>query len=110
MRNHSGRPAGVKMLASAPFPAKRSASREEATPMHHPDTVPEAALRACPGYRIADAGEPVARSARSPAKRSASREEATPMHHPDTIPEAALRACPGYQIADAGKPVAPVSS
>ncbi|WP_227636342.1 hypothetical protein, partial [Klebsiella michiganensis] len=40
-----------------------SASREEATPMHHPDTVPEAALRACPGYRIADAGEPVARSA-----------------------------------------------
>ncbi|MEM0631692.1 hypothetical protein AAFL49_18635 [Klebsiella michiganensis] len=31
--------------------------------MHHPDTIPEAALRACPGYRIADAGEPVARSA-----------------------------------------------
>ncbi|MEK0206916.1 hypothetical protein WM003_14695 [Klebsiella michiganensis] len=59
---------GVNALAGLPnrrrggarSPAKRSASREEATPMHHPHTVPEAALRACPGYRIADAGEPVA--------------------------------------------------
>ncbi|WP_177969164.1 hypothetical protein, partial [Klebsiella michiganensis] len=40
-------------VSAARSPAKRSASREEATPMHHPDTVPEAALRACPGYRIA---------------------------------------------------------
>ncbi|WP_433667767.1 hypothetical protein [Klebsiella michiganensis] len=51
---------GEPVARSARSPAKRSASREEATPMHHPHTVPEAALRACPGYRIADAGEPVA--------------------------------------------------
>ncbi|HEB4991005.1 TPA: hypothetical protein R0E75_006223 [Klebsiella michiganensis] len=40
--------------------------------MHHPDTVPEAALRACPGYRIADVGEPVAPvSAAPPGKQAA---------------------------------------
>ncbi|MBW5936184.1 hypothetical protein [Klebsiella michiganensis] len=47
--------------------------------MHHPDTVPEAALARLSGLPI-----------RSPAKRSASREKAAPMHHPGTVPEAAL--------------------
>ncbi|EHG8284919.1 hypothetical protein J5259_005105 [Klebsiella oxytoca] len=42
--------------------------------MHHPDTVPEAALRACPGYRIADAGEPVARSYSSATGEAGRRE------------------------------------
>ncbi|GKQ18270.1 hypothetical protein NUBL21980_14870 [Klebsiella michiganensis] len=41
--------------------------------MHHPDTIPEAALRACPGYRIVDAEEPVARSAQLVARLSAAR-------------------------------------
>ncbi|HDS8780165.1 TPA: hypothetical protein QHV38_005680, partial [Klebsiella michiganensis] len=56
-------------------PAKRSASREKAAPMHHPGTVPEAALARLSGLPI-----------RSPAKRSASREQATPMHNPAPFP------------------------
>ncbi|HDX9183950.1 TPA: hypothetical protein RQO97_004764, partial [Klebsiella michiganensis] len=44
----------VAPVSAARSPAKRSASREEATPMHHPDTVPEAALRACPGKQVAE--------------------------------------------------------
>ncbi|MDH0951696.1 hypothetical protein N5C83_25435 [Klebsiella michiganensis] len=43
--------------------------------MHHPDTVPEAALAHLSGLPI-----------RSPAKRSASREQATPMHNPAPFP------------------------
>ncbi|HDW1348662.1 hypothetical protein [Klebsiella michiganensis] len=43
--------------------------------MHHPDTVPEAALARLSGLPI-----------RSPAKRSASREQATPMHNPAPFP------------------------
>ncbi|ENO4237596.1 TPA: hypothetical protein SMH05_003708 [Klebsiella oxytoca] len=61
--------------------------------------LPEAMLRICPGYRMADGGEPVARAGalRRP------REQRTARHN---FPEAMLRICPGYGLADGSKPVA----
>ncbi|HID8919563.1 TPA: hypothetical protein ACXE7J_005261, partial [Klebsiella michiganensis] len=43
-------------------PAKRSASREDATPGHQPGHIPRRRRwRACPGYRTADGCDHVAR-------------------------------------------------
>ncbi|HEC2120960.1 TPA: hypothetical protein R1887_003522 [Klebsiella oxytoca] len=60
---------------------------------------PKAMLRICPGYGMADGGEPVARAGawRRP------REQRTARHN---FPEAMLRICPGYGLADGSKPVA----
>ncbi|MBZ7266487.1 hypothetical protein FMK70_05020 [Klebsiella michiganensis] len=60
---------------------------------------PEAMLRICPGYGMADGGGPVARAGalRRPREQSAVRHN---------YPEAMLRICPGYGMADGGGPVA----
>ncbi|WP_263795126.1 hypothetical protein [Klebsiella oxytoca] len=60
--------------------------REQSTARHN---FPEAMLRICPGYGMADGGEPVARAGalRRP------REQSTARHN---FPEAMLRICPGY--------------
>ena len=60
---------------------------------------PEAMLRICPGYGMADGSKPVARAGalRRP------REQSTARHN---LPEAMLRICPGYGLADGSKPVA----
>ncbi|MBZ7458733.1 hypothetical protein FMJ29_07080 [Klebsiella michiganensis] len=57
-------------------------------------------LRICPGYRLADGGEPVARARRvkrRPREQSAERWN---------FPEAMLRICSGYCLAGGGEPVA----
>ena len=60
--------------------------REQSTARHN---FPEAMLRICPGYGMADGGEPVARAGawRRPWEQSAVRHN---------YPEAMLRICPGY--------------
>ncbi|HDX8865161.1 hypothetical protein I4552_00545 [Klebsiella michiganensis] len=61
-------------------------------------------LRICPGYRIADGGEPVARARRI---------ERGPREHSAeclSFPEAMLRICPGYWPAERCEPVARLSA
>ena len=57
-------------------------------------------LRICPGYRLADGGEPVARARR--VKRRPREQTAERLN----FPEAMLRICPGYQTTDGREPVA----
>ncbi|APM31701.1 hypothetical protein FMK60_17835 [Klebsiella michiganensis] len=57
-------------------------------------------LRICPGYRLADGGEPVARA------RRVRRRPREPGAERGNFPEAMLRICPGYRLADGGEPVA----
>ncbi|RMC95113.1 hypothetical protein EBH72_04770 [Klebsiella michiganensis] len=57
-------------------------------------------LRICPGYRLADGGEPVARARR--VKRRPREQRAERLN----FPEAMLRICPGYRLADGGDLVA----
>ncbi|AYZ16598.1 hypothetical protein EGY08_07835 [Klebsiella sp. FDAARGOS_511] len=57
-------------------------------------------LRICPGYRIADGGEPVARARR--VERRPREQSAEWLN----VPEAMLRICPGYRSADGDEPVA----
>ena len=54
-------------------------------------------LRICPGYRLADGGEPVARQGASSAAPGAERREAN-------FPEAMLSICPGYRPQTAMNP------
>ncbi|MCF7098806.1 hypothetical protein L4N02_29365 [Klebsiella variicola] len=64
---------------------------------------PEAMLRICPGYGMADGGGPVARAGalRRPREQSAVRHN---------FPEVMLRISPGDGMADGGEPVAPLSA
>ncbi len=57
-------------------------------------------LRICPGYRLADGGEPVARARRD------KRRPREPGAERGNFPEAMLRICPGYRLANGGEPVA----
>ena len=57
-------------------------------------------LRICPGYRLADGGEPVARARR--VKRRPREQTAERLN----FPEAMLRICPDYQTTDGREPVA----
>ena len=57
-------------------------------------------LRICPGYRLADGGDPVARARRDKRRPREQRAEWL------NFPEAMLRICPGYRLADGGDPVA----
>ena len=54
-------------------------------------------LRICPGYRIADGGEPVARARR--VKRRPREQRAEWLN----FPEAMLRICPDYWTTDGGE-------